>query len=74
MANKPLVNNAKEALNQMKLEIAGDFGIPNNHVDGANKTSYENGLMAGSIGAMMTKKLVKMGEEQLLREYNSKKI
>lgn len=74
MANKPLVNNAKEALNQMKLEMAGELGIPNNHVDGANQTAYENGLMAGSIGAMMTKKLVKMGEEQLLREYNSKKI
>ena len=74
MANKPLVNNAKEALNQMKLEMAGELGIQNNHVDGANKTSYENGFMAGSIGAMMTKKLVKMGEEQLLREYNSKKI
>ncbi|EPZ58700.1 small, acid-soluble spore s, alpha/beta type family protein [[Clostridium] sordellii ATCC 9714] len=41
MANKPLVNNAKEALNQMKLEIAGEFGIPNNHVDGANKTSLK---------------------------------
>ncbi|AUN13680.1 alpha/beta-type small acid-soluble spore protein [Paraclostridium sordellii] len=74
MTNKPLVNNAKEALNQMKLEMAGELGIQNNHVDGANKTAYENGLMAGSIGAMMTKKLVKMGEEQLVREYNSKKI
>lgn len=73
MAKKPLVNNAKEALNQMKLEMAGELGIPSSNVDGANKTAYENGMMAGSIGGMMSKKLVQMGEEQLLKEYNSKK-
>jgi hypothetical protein len=73
MTKKPLVSNAKEALNQMKLEMAGELGVPNSHADGANRTAYENGAMAGSLGAMMSKKLVQMGEEQLVREYNSKK-
>lgn len=73
MTKKPLVSNAKEALNQMKLEIAGELGIPSAHVNGANRTSYEAGAMAGSLGAMMSKKLVQMGEEQLIKEYNSKK-
>lgn len=73
MTKKPLVSNAKEALNQMKLEIAGELGISSSHVNGANRTSYENGVMAGSLGAMMSKKLVQMGEEQLIKEYNSKK-
>lgn len=73
MTKKPLVSNAKEALNQMKLEIAGELGISNSNVNGANRTSYENGVMAGSLGAMMSKKLVQMGEEQLIKEYNSKK-
>ena len=57
----------------MKLEMAGELGVESSPVEGANRTAHENGVMAGSIGAMMTKKLVKMGEEQLIREYNSKK-
>lgn len=73
MTKKPLVSNAKEALNQMKLEMAGELGISSSYVDGANKTSYENGAMAGNLGGMMSKKLVQMGQEQLMREYNSKK-
>lgn len=73
MTKKPLVSNAKEALNQMKLEIAGELGISSSNVNGANRTSYENSAMAGSLGAMMSKKLVQMGEEQLIKEYNSKK-
>ncbi|MEG0794616.1 MAG: alpha/beta-type small acid-soluble spore protein [Bacilli bacterium] len=73
MAKKPLVSNAKKALNQMKLEMAGELGVPSDHVEGANKSSYKNGVMGGNLGGMMSKRLVEMGQEQLLREYNSKK-
>ena len=72
MANKPVNPNAKAALNQMKLEIANEIGISNNHIDGASNTSYKNGELGGRVGGQMSKKLVQMGEEALLRQYNSK--
>ncbi|MDU3802197.1 alpha/beta-type small acid-soluble spore protein [Paraclostridium bifermentans] len=72
MTNKPLVSNAKKALNQMKLEMAGELGIQSEHVSGANKTSYESGVMGGNLGGMMSKKLVELGERELIREYNNK--
>lgn len=73
MIKKPLVNNAKKALNQMKIEMAGELGIQSEHVNGANKTSYEAGVRGGNLGGMMSKKLVELGEQELIREYNSKK-
>ena len=73
MTNKPVVNNAKKALNQMKLEMAGELGIQIENSNGANKTSYENGIMGGNLGGMMSKKLVELGERELIREYSNKK-
>lgn len=73
MANKPADPNAKAALNQMKLEIASEMGIENTDEYGANKTSYHNGEIGGRVGGQMSRKLVEMGEEALLRQYNSKK-
>lgn len=73
MTKKPLVNNAKKALNQMKIEMASELGIQSEHVNGANKTSYEAGVRGGNLGGMMSKKLVELGEQELIREYNSKK-
>ena len=73
MANKPADPNAKAALNQMKLEIASELGIENSTEYGANKTSYHNGEIGGRVGGQMSRKLVEMGEEALLRQYNSKK-
>lgn len=73
MANKPADPNAKAALNQMKLEIASELGIENTDEYGANKTSYHNGEIGGRVGGQMSRRLVAMGEEALLREYNSKK-
>ena len=73
MANKPADPNAKAALNQMKLEIASELGIKNSTEYGADKTSYYNGEIGGRVGGQMSRKLVEMGEEALLRQYNSKK-
>ncbi|MCU9815714.1 alpha/beta-type small acid-soluble spore protein [Paraclostridium sp. AKS73] len=36
MANKPLVSNAKQALNEMKLEIANELGPLNLNVEQSN--------------------------------------
>lgn len=71
MSNKPLNQNAKEALNQMKLEIANELGIENNNINGANKTSHQNGEIGGHVGGAMSRKLVEMGEKELLRRYGS---
>lgn len=72
MANKPLVSNAKQALNEMKLEIANELGPLNLNIE--SNISFDNdGDVPGSLGAVMSKRLVQMGEEILLREYNNKK-
>ena len=71
--NKYIDPNAKAALNQMKLEIASEMGIENTDEYGANKTSYHNGELGGRLGGLMSRQLVQMGEEELLRQYNSKK-
>lgn len=55
--NKLLVPGADNVLDQMKQEIAGEFGVQL----GADTTARAN----GSVGGEMTKRLVAMGQEQL---------
>ena len=70
---KKLANpNAKSALNQMKLEIANELGISSNNMDGTKHSAYENGVLGGRVGGLMSKRLVEMGQEQLIKQYNSK--
>ena len=57
MDNKFVVNGSKEALNNMKYEIARELGV----TLGPDTTSRMN----GSVGGYMTKKLVEMAEQQL---------
>ncbi len=60
--NKTVVPGAKQALNQMKLEIANELGMANyQQIDKGNLTARENGY----VGGYMTKKLVEMAEQQL---------
>ncbi len=73
MSYKPVNPNAKEALNQMKLEIANELGMDANNINGANKTSQQNGEIGGRVGGTMSRKLVEMGERELLRRYGSQK-
>ncbi|MBY0120968.1 alpha/beta-type small acid-soluble spore protein [Bacillus sp. S/N-304-OC-R1] len=55
--NKLLVPGAENVLEQMKYEIANEFGVQL----GADTTARAN----GSVGGEMTKRLVAMGQEQL---------
>lgn len=73
MANKPANPNAKAALNQMKLEIANELGMQTENINGASKTSYQNGEIGGRVGGQMSKKLVEIGQRELLRQYGNKK-
>ncbi|MEX6702889.1 small, acid-soluble spore protein, alpha/beta type [Peribacillus frigoritolerans] len=57
ISNQLVVNGAEQALEQMKYEIASEFGV----TLGADTTSRAN----GSVGGEITKRLVQMAEQQL---------
>mgnify|MGYP001435485748 CR=1 FL=1 len=60
--NKILVPEARQALEQMKLEIANELGISNyNNIDKGNLPSRQNGY----VGGYMTKKLVEMAQQSM---------
>ena len=60
--NQKVVPQAKQALNQMKLEIAKELGMSNyQQMDKGNLTARQNGY----VGGYMTKKLVEMAEQQM---------
>ncbi|MEB1809505.1 MAG: alpha/beta-type small acid-soluble spore protein [Bacillaceae bacterium] len=56
-SNKLLVPGVEQALDQMKYEIAQEFGVQLS----ADGTSRSN----GSVGGEITKRLVQMAEQQL---------
>ncbi|MFG6116283.1 Small, acid-soluble spore protein, alpha/beta type [Thalassobacillus cyri] len=55
-SNQLVVPGAQQALDQMKMEIAQEFGVQL----GADTTSRAN----GSVGGEITKRLVQMAESQ----------
>ena len=55
--NKLVVKGSKEAINNLKYEIARELGI----TLGADTTSRLN----GTVGGEMTKRLVRLGEEYI---------
>ncbi|WP_112180071.1 MULTISPECIES: alpha/beta-type small acid-soluble spore protein [Paraliobacillus] len=55
-SNQLLVPGIEQALDQMKFEIAQEFGVSL----GANETSRAN----GSVGGEITKRLVQQAEQQ----------
>ncbi|MFY0546431.1 small, acid-soluble spore protein, alpha/beta type [Brevibacillus sp. H7] len=55
--NNRLVPQAGQALDQLKYEIAAEFGV----TLGADTTSRQN----GSVGGEITKRLVSFAEQQL---------
>jgi hypothetical protein len=56
-SNQLLVQGVQSALDQMKYEIAQEFGVQL----GADATSRSN----GSVGGEITKRLVALAEQQL---------
>jgi hypothetical protein len=55
--NRLVVPGAKQAIDQMKYEIANEFGVNL----GPDTTSRKN----GSVGGEITKRLVQLGESQM---------
>ena len=72
MTNRIVNPNAREALNQMKMEIANELGIENS-INGSDKSLYENGKKGGYLGGLMSKQLVNMGKDELIRQYYKNK-
>ena len=65
MKNNNLVTNgSKQAIENMKYEIANELGVKM----GPDATSKAN----GSVGGEMTRRLVKMAEQQMGGSYISK--
>ena len=62
-----------KVLKKNPLEIANEIGVETNNKYGSNNTSYENGQLGGRVGGLMSKRLVEMGQQALLKQYNSKK-
>ncbi|EOO71554.1 MULTISPECIES: alpha/beta-type small acid-soluble spore protein [Bacillus cereus group] len=60
-SNEILVAAAASAIEQMKYEIAQEFGV----TLGADSTARAN----GSVGGEITKRLVHMAQEQLSSQY-----
>jgi len=66
----PLVPEARDALNRLKMEAAAEIGRlqyvkeNNDHYKG-HLSSYENGSQGGPIGGQMVKKMIEMAERQL---------
>lgn len=56
-ANKLIVPGVEEAVQQMKMEIAQEFGVQL----GSNTTSREN----GSVGGEITKRLIQQAQQQV---------
>lgn len=61
-SNRIVVPEAREALNQLKLEIANELGLSNyDSIDKGNLSSRQNGY----VGGYMTKSLVELAQRQL---------
>ncbi|MCC3863520.1 alpha/beta-type small acid-soluble spore protein [Terrisporobacter petrolearius] len=66
--SKPVDQNAKLALNQMKMEISQELLNDSNIKNNSNPIDSIG--LSGRVGGQMSKKLVEMGERELLKRYN----
>lgn len=68
MGKKPLDPNAVRALNEMKMEIAKELGVTNAFLNNKQMDPVNNIFTAGPVGGLMTRRLVEMGEKELIDE------
>lgn len=66
MDKKALDPNAIRALNEMKLELANELGISDTFINNKDIDPATNILTAGPVGGLMTRKLIEMGEKELM--------
>lgn len=68
MSNQPIDPNAKQALNNFKMEIANEIQDNSNILNDGN--IIDSIGISARVGGQMSKKLVELGEKELLRQYN----
>lgn len=68
MSNKFIDSNAKKALDQMKLEIASEITRGSNILN--DNMPIDSIGISARVGGQMSKKLVEIGEKELLKKYN----
>lgn len=68
MPNQPIDPNAKQALNNLKMEIANEIQDNSNILNDGN--IIDSIGISARVGGQMSKKLVELGEKELLRQYN----
>ena len=68
MGKKPLDPNAIKALNEMKMEIARELGVTDTFLNNSEIDPVNNIFTAGPVGGLMTRRLVEMGEKDLIDE------
>ncbi|MCR1898336.1 alpha/beta-type small acid-soluble spore protein [Irregularibacter muris] len=68
MGKRPLVPEAKAALDKLKMEFASEIGISLDGKYQGNTSSRVNGATGGPIGGMMTKKMIEEFEKNLIDE------
>jgi len=80
MTKRPLVPESEPKLDQMKTEIADEFGVPqtpNAGNDLGNMPSREAGMMgavknAGNVGGEMVRRMIEEKERELANNPNKK--
>ena len=60
-SNKTNVPEAKEAMDNFKMEVANELGVPLSNGYNGNVTSAQN----GSVGGYMVKKMIEAQERQM---------
>ena len=68
MSNQFIDSNAKKALDQMKLEIASEITRGSNILN--DNMPIDSIGISARVGGQMSKKLVEIGERELLKKYN----
>lgn len=59
--NRVEVPEAKEAMDKLKMEVAGEIGVPLTNGYNGNLTSAQN----GSVGGEMVRQMIRRQEEML---------
>ncbi|MFZ5968060.1 MAG: small, acid-soluble spore protein, alpha/beta type [Bacillota bacterium] len=73
MPRKPMVREARTALNEFKAEIAGELGLSlENTTYGGDITSRQAGQRGGQLGGEMTKRLVENASKGMV--YSSEEL
>ena len=60
-SNEPVVKNARNALDQLKYEVAAEVGVPLNQGYNGDLPARD----AGKVGGQMVKRMIQVAEQSL---------